>query len=128
VSLTWRPSHLPLLLLLLQTCPLLLALPPTPASACLLQDHQLAVVDCLRSPDVTLKRKTLQLLYKMAGPSNIEVRGMAGRAGQGRQAMAGQRMLVGLSRYVADAAAFSSRTHLLPLNPVHTPHTLHTCR
>lgn len=41
------------------------------------QDHQLAVVDCLRSPDVTLKRKTLQLLYKMAGPSNIEVR--AGR-------------------------------------------------
>lgn len=38
------------------------------------QDHQLAVVDCLRSPDVTLKRKTLQLLYKMAGPSNIEVR------------------------------------------------------
>jgi AP-4 complex subunit epsilon-1 len=37
------------------------------------QDHQLAVVDCLRSPDVTLKRKTLQLLYKMAGPTNIEV-------------------------------------------------------
>lgn len=37
------------------------------------QDHQLAVVDCLRSPDVTLKRKTLQLLYKMAGPANIEV-------------------------------------------------------
>ena len=78
-----------MLLLLLQTCPLLLALPPTPASACLLQDHQLAVVDCLRSPDVTLKRKTLQLLYKMAGPSNIEVRGMAGRAGQGRQAGCG---------------------------------------
>ncbi|EFN54810.1 hypothetical protein CHLNCDRAFT_35777 [Chlorella variabilis] len=38
-----------------------------------LGDHQLAVVDCLRSADVTLKRKTLGLLYKMAGPSNIEV-------------------------------------------------------
>lgn len=37
------------------------------------QDHQYAVVDCLRSPDVTLKKKTLELLYKMAGPTNIEV-------------------------------------------------------
>ena len=36
------------------------------------------MVDCLRSPDVTLKRKTLQLLYKMAGPANIEVRARAG--------------------------------------------------
>jgi AP-4 complex subunit epsilon-1 len=37
-------------------------------------DHQYAVVDCLRSPDATLKKKTLELLYKMAGPANIEVR------------------------------------------------------
>ncbi len=36
-------------------------------------DHQLAVVDCLRSHDVALKRKTLELLYKMAGPANVEV-------------------------------------------------------
>lgn len=38
-------------------------------------EHQYAVVDCLRSPDATLKKKTLELLYKMAGPANIEVRG-----------------------------------------------------
>ena len=50
-------------------------LPSLPAP----QEHQLAVVDCLRSPDVTLKRKTLQLLYKMAGPSNIEARGAIGQ-------------------------------------------------
>lgn len=36
------------------------------------QQYQLAIVDCLRSPDVTLKRKTLRLLFMMAGPNNIE--------------------------------------------------------
>lgn len=71
------------------TCRPLPSLPPTP---CLLaQDHQLAVVDCLRSPDDTLKRKTLQLLYKMAGPTNIEVRGggRGGRAFRTRQRRSG---------------------------------------
>ena len=46
------------------------------------QPYQLAVVDCLRSPDDTLKHKTLQLLYKMAGPTNIEV-GWVGGRGEG---------------------------------------------
>ena len=60
------------------------ALPPRHQTRCAAvpagpQEHQLAVVDCLRSPDVTLKRKTLQLLYKMAGPSNIEARGAIGQ-------------------------------------------------
>ena len=30
-----------------------------------LQEHQLAVIDCLEDPDDTLKLKTLELLYKM---------------------------------------------------------------
>ena len=35
--------------------------------------HQMIVVDCLEDTDETLKRKTLNLLYKMTNTSNIKV-------------------------------------------------------
>jgi len=35
--------------------------------------HQLALVDCLRSTDDTLRRKTLNLLYSVASPANIDL-------------------------------------------------------
>ena len=33
----------------------------------------MTIVDCLESPDDTLKKETLELLYKMTNESNIEV-------------------------------------------------------
>lgn len=39
-------------------------------------EHQLAVIDCLEDPDPTLKKKTLELLFKMAKPNNVEVRSL----------------------------------------------------
>ena len=35
-------------------------------------NQQLAVVDCLKSNDDSLKRKTLELLYKIANAGNVD--------------------------------------------------------
>lgn len=39
----------------------------------LLDDHQLIIVECLESKDETLKKQTLDLLFKMTNQDNIEV-------------------------------------------------------
>lgn len=37
------------------------------------QQHQMAIVEALRSPDVTLKGRTVDLIFQMTTPSNINV-------------------------------------------------------
>ena len=37
------------------------------------QQHQIAIIDCLHSADSSLKRKTLDLLFKIAVPGNVDI-------------------------------------------------------